>query len=281
MRLVTYNKLKNGIQQGIYKSIRLIQVKDDGSKDFLTKFSSVKQKDSALERLKYIKYLLDEKLPPGNYKIEAQTGVGSNNSFNEYFDVPIKTRVTIPIIHNENGNSSQSIEDKTNDTETMRETDLEELKELYKTNAELEATVKVLELRIKLLEAEKQNAPLADPVKTSTAETIMKGLSDHAGPLLGIFDEYFKLANRKLDLAEKNGKVKKVAPGKKTYEQILAELQSLEESDPDKFNKLMDQYKASSPTVYQRLLKDLEYEEDDDQEDEEDTEQESDQQQQA
>lgn len=256
-----YNLIKEGIESGIYKSVRLSKYNDNGEKETLMPFSKTSKVQDALSRLEHIKLQLDRKLPPGEYIIEAKTG-HLNSSLTDSFAVTIKTPVTIAV--SENKNNDEKIIDAINDQETMRDFDFDEYKDLIQENANLKAKIYGLELKIQILEDNLKNKPLNDaPIGNS----FVKAIEEHIPSVVHIIDKFMemtdnkiKLRNRELDLSENGGtfKRKKII---NNQDKILAKMEDLYENDPDSFELTLDELEKKDPKLYSFICEKMNLEE--------------------
>lgn len=279
-----WDKLKKDLENGIYKMIRLVQIFPDGEPRVIITYNKFTKTGELINRFNYIRNKVDSgQLPPGDYELNLRVSP-TNNTMVDILKFSIKPK---SVVLNDN-----TIVDKTSEQETedMNNVDFDDYVALIKANAELKATntylIQELEFYKRELKFYQDNrssnmpATLQDaPQEKSVAEIITNTLGDTFASAVPILDKYFDLQTRRLDLEEKKittntptkPKAKKMAKSIEEIAELTAdELYDLEESDPDEFNRRLDDLEAKNPELYDMVCEILgiEIEEEEDQEEE-------------
>lgn len=289
-----YKTIKKGIDDEIYKRIRLIKVTDDNEKKPLTTYSSYLKggKENCLKQLEYIRFQLENKLPNGTYIVQVNTAPVSNGIDEDFI---IKKEVTIQLPQ-----SDDSIQDHTHtQTESdMSGIDIDDYKEALKELADYKSICQAQVFKIEMLEKEikdlKEKKSLSDE-ETEKKPSLQSALAENVETIFGTLDAFLKLGkdkvkleNRKMDLAEKgvqvNGskssktkKIKKTTMPKNEeidYDKVVDEMEILWDQDETEFNKAMDELEKANPDLYNYVCEQLEIDDVDDDEDEDEEEQE-------
>lgn len=249
-----FDKVKKGIEDGIYRTVRLVQIDTEGERKVIVPYSKLKLPE-ALERMKYIQNKVNSHgLTPGNYTLEAKSDFRTSG-MTDSFDFVIAPK----IIHIPSDLSDAGEKTVTPlITESMSEMDMEELKQLYKENADLRAEVKFYRAELERVEGElrsKQGLSDAAP----QVHPVLSAVKEFAPGILALADKYFENQDRKLTLAEnaqKNG-FKKVAKRKEpgvwkglTYQQLLSELDNL---DDDQLEIELEEIQEKDPDLYAQV----------------------------
>lgn len=279
-----WDKLKKDLENGIYKMIRLVQIFPDGEPRVIITYNKFTKTGELINRFNYIRNKVDSgQLPPGDYELNLRVSP-TNNTMVDILKFSIKPK---SVVLNDN-----TIVDKTSEQETeeMNNVDFDDYVNLIKENAELKATntylIQELEFykrELKFYQDNRSNTPatLQDaPQEKSMAEIITNTLGDTFASAVPILDKYFDLQTRRLDLEEKKittntpqkSKPKKMAKSIEEIAELTAdELYDLEESDPDEFNRRLDDLEIKNPELYDMVCEILgiEIEEEEDQEEQE------------
>jgi hypothetical protein len=252
-RRQVYNKIKAGLKSGLYKGIRLSKIVE-GEKEILVPFNRINP-GQGLERFEYIQNKLELNSMPGEYLIECRTGLVPSSIVDE-FTISIKSKMLPPDSGEKETHEKEEYLHP--EVETMNDIDFEEYKRLVEENAKLKGNEQILLFKIKMLEDDRAK-PLADA--PSTGGGIIAALSEHAPSIIGAFDEFLKTQNRKLDIEEKKLDNRKGYPVKKkntarttarqkSKEDILEEMINLEQTDPEGFDKTLDDMEVQNPELY-------------------------------
>lgn len=267
-----YKTIKEGIQNGTYKRIRIVRILENSEREILITYNGYVRggEESTVKRLDYIKNQIDRILPPGNYVIECATTPNGNSGIVDSFKI-IKSPVTIPIVQAKENNNNENIEDHTTTQEPMAEFDLDEYKDLLRQISKLESIVEVQKLQIEHLKEQLAKAPLNDQGQGSG---VMKMIEEHAPVALGILDKFLSqrdkamdLKDRELALAEnghtsnghghKKKKFIRQVEQQKSKEEILQDMQDLSASDPAAFEATLDDMEKKNPALYDYICNEM------------------------
>jgi hypothetical protein len=255
-----FDRIRKGIDNGIYKAVRLSKSHVPDEERILIPFSKITDTSKAIARLDHIRYQIEHVLGPGEYIIEARTG-NNQSSLVDMFPFKIKARISPPIASEgeEPGTGVQErIEDKTFEQEIMNDPiDFDDYVNLIKENERLKAQNALLATQLELAQKQPQ---LSEPAP-SLGEKAIQALADNAPVILGIFDKYFQQKDRQLDIEEQRirpgMRKKKVVTRKPTREEILSEMQSLEQSDPDSFDATLDEMEQQDPELFDYICNEM------------------------
>lgn len=267
------NQVRKGIQEGLFKAIRLVRINANEEREVLVPYSRAAYPSEANARFEFIKAEL-KSLPAGTYVIEAKTG-NLNSSLTKSFKIIIHASLPSGGTH-----ETHSKEEYLNpETESMSDYfDIDEYKELIKRNAQLEANEKVLLLEINLLKTQLAEKGLSEAAPAQG--TLMKALEENMPVIGSIFDNYFKLQdkrmdleNRKMDLADSipTKRKKKIRPDQ-SRALILDKMRDLQANDPDSFEATLDDMDEDDPELYDYVCQQLGIEFEDEEEEEEEEE---------
>jgi len=261
----SFDKVRSGIESGIYKLIRLVK---DGEAIISWNKNS---REELVKRFEYIQHKLND-LPAGKYELEVCVS-NTRQGLKESFPLVVTEKKTITI-QNHNivkGETEDKIIDVTKDQETMNEIDFEEYKDLLKKNANLTAINEVLKLKVEYLEKQLSERPLND-APVGTGGKIIETISEHIPTALHIFDKFLDQRDRQMDLKDRelslqeNGlssggrrKVKKIKVDaqQKSKEEILSEMETLSDSNPDAFEATLDEMESKDPELYDYICEQL------------------------
>ncbi len=134
-----YTRLKNDLNTGVYKTLRLVKKVPDKPDEVLAGFNRTSDLEAALVRLEHFKRLLNGEIGEGLYEIHAKSTI---SGLIEKFPVQVHGKNKNPELEHRSGletiiSSSEQFED----SEFM---DIEEFKRMLRQNADLEAKVAVL-----------------------------------------------------------------------------------------------------------------------------------------
>jgi len=269
-------KIRESIEKGVYKMVRLIRVYDNGKTEVIAPYNRKTGKE-ALERFDYLQ-MKSSTLCAGNYEVQCKIGANAN-SITDSYKLSIKERrmINIPI------NSDDNIQDKTNEQSTMENISLDDHIELIKECAMLKANVQVLERDVAFykhemanLQTQLINKGLSDNQGQGEDKNVMATMLNDAMPsLINGFDKLLNVLDKREDTKQmqlSSGHVKKIGMPKKrqTIEDIANDyadlLEPLMESDPDKFNTELDTLEQEQPDVYDIVCELLELEEEEEEE---------------
>jgi hypothetical protein len=254
-------KVKRGIDEGIYKAIRLVRINENGSRDVVVPFSRATHTNELKPRFELIRSELQRNLPAGTYLIECKTG-NSATALIKTFKIIINSALP-----ESSGNETHTKEEFFNPKLENMDFDIDEYKQLLKENANLNANNQVLKLEVEFLKAQLSQKPLSDAPPVSSG--FVKALEDNAPVMLNILDKFLEqrdrnitLEEKKLDLRIGNKKIvkKKVKPkamDEETFETILKTLEELEQSNPESFNATLDEMEKDDPELYDQVCEAL------------------------
>lgn len=262
MKRSVYEAIKTGLQNGVYKGVRLIRWHEGGDRDVLIPFSKIGSTEQAISRLEHIKLQLDRKLEPGTYLVECRSG-NTQSSLIDTFEVIIKAPVMVPMKTTEPKTDQEQDEiiDKTEDQESMPQIEYEDWLQLVRDNEKLKAENSLLLTQLSMYEkGQMGNAPLNDPAPKTTTEKILSGLNDNLPTIIGVFNEFMDQRKKGLELKEreldlKEGK-KRIMPSKKQVQKInpddvVRDLQNLRMTDPDSFEDALDALEEKNPALFE------------------------------
>jgi len=250
-----YDTIKQGFRNGIYKSIRLIRINEEGKRETVLPFSKMGELKYSFDRLDHIKLQIDKKLPPGKYLIECNTGHGISN-LKDSFEVIIKEPLLISegnIIENK---LQENIIDKTEDQEQMHNIDFEDYLQLIKECEKLKAQNALLLTQLEMTNKMQGVNNLSDSEPKTITEKVFKSLDDNLPMVLNIFDKFITQRDKQLELKEKELNIKSGhrTMSKKTKvnpDKVVKELEALYDKDENLFNKALDELEDKDPNLYQ------------------------------
>lgn len=264
MRRSTYTTIKEGIDNGTYKQLRLVKINNEGAREVLVSYNGTKDQNLHT-RLDYIKFQLDKNLGPGKYLVECKAGF-KPSSLEDKYEVIVRSKALIPAATSAavNKPEEEKIIDLTHEQEIEEETmNLEEYKDLLREVAELRAANEVYELKVKHLEQQLAEAKAAQPLNDEPEKNTLEVIIEQAAPVL---DEWLKtrkdeiqLRHRQMDLAEKGifigGNKKRVIkkatqPAQRSAEEILADMQQLQATNEEQFEATLDEMEEKDPQLY-------------------------------
>lgn len=266
MRKNVYDKIKAGIDNEVFKVIRLVKCTSSGQ-DVIIGFSSL-GKDQAYERLKYIRHKLENDLEPGEYEIQCKNGF-TKGALQESFRITIEPKPTVQIIHNDEDKKEQEPKihsDMERDVITIEEyTKLIRELESYKAKCALLMTE--IELRNQFGNVtQQQQKGLSDNGMNSFGSSLMETIKEVAPSALQMLEKRLEQRDRELTLQENamnNNlvKVRKNPPSQgqqiQTADDVANYLYDLYGKDQHAFNVELDKIEASNPQLYSYVCEKL------------------------
>jgi hypothetical protein len=264
-------KIRIGIDSGIYKCVRLSMKKGKNSNDVdvIVPFNLPNDPHGVEERLKYIIHKLDQVVEPGHYEITCASSFG-RNAAKDFFPVTVLKREKLKIIPQNDKDNSETILN----AEAMSEISLDEYIAVIKENAELKAQNTALLNQISDLQDELTKQPLSDPsamAQNSTGDRILTSFDNALPTIANLIGKHYEQKDRLIGLKEKQlsqGKVSVknknvILEQRKKWNELADHLDELFEQNQDAFNNEMDSIQQSDPKLYDFLCNKLGIEEDD------------------
>jgi hypothetical protein len=257
----TCEKVKKGIDEGVYKMVRLLQRQKQGSKfvDNVIITCNKMGKEHALSRLKHIELELVNDLPPGRYIIQAYTG-STQSSMKKNFEVD-KT-APIRILESKAGseNKSETVHDYTHHQEEPMTT--EEYRKLIQENADLRADNRMLLFEIDSLKREINRLDSGSLNDSGNAfAPVIETLKEYAPGIIGLAEKYLDNKDREISLKERSiNKVplkKTSMPKKDPREEMVDYIDELLDSNPEKANEELDKLEESNLELYNYVVDEL------------------------
>jgi hypothetical protein len=261
----SFDRVEKGIKAGAYKTLRLLKKDEKGAEQIIYSWNKAGT-DSVKERFEFIKMKLPE-LGSGSYLIECATS--HTSGIKEKFPIDIIEKQYVSFTHTADEVKKINTEEPQT-VETMpHEIDWEEYKELVKENERLKGQIAVLSTQRELEEKYKS---LNDPAPASGIATM---LQEYAPTALQIFDKFLSQRDRQMDIRERElsleesglsssgtkKKIKRIAkPSQEkqvTKEDILLSFQQLSESDPEQFEAELDALEEKNPELFDYICQQM------------------------
>ncbi len=276
-----YIKLRENLKSGMYKTIRLVKIEQDGSRTFLSGFNKINDQATALKKLDHFRRKLSGELDPGNYEIQAKDNMTLPAVV---FAVTVEKK-TEPVV--------TQVQERLDEYELQEQDgfmDKEEFKKMCRELADLKGQVTMITLERdwykKLYEdsAKVKAEGLAD--KTSAGNVFAELAKETVPGLINLAEQFIILRKEQAlsDKVEKQGKIKITGTAAKpNLDQVAAYFDSLFSKDQEKANAELDALEKSNPNLYNAVCEKLgitfeegeeEEEEQEEQEEEEEEEQE-------
>lgn len=274
-----YEAIIKGYKGGIFKILRLTRINAAGEREVIVSFNKKQDEHTFEEKLRQIRYMLENNLPPGNYQVEAKNSIHPNSAL-RIFKVEVKVAKTNTLLHQAESSNGTKIENaEIFDGMTNNEL-LEKYLELTNECANLRAQCAVKDIEIKILNERLEwfskqninpNTGLSDPSTAgSVTNSLGSTLKDIAQMGIPILEKYFDQRDRELTLKEnsvaKNGhsNTKSSYPGaqRQTFlNQLLAEYGRLFDENPEECDNKLDDLKEKDLQAYNYIMKGLNLEE--------------------
>jgi hypothetical protein len=266
----TIEKVKKGIDEEVYKMVRLIKKEKKGNKiedNVLIPYSKM-GKQHCIARLNHIKHELENDLPPGKYIIQVCMG-STKTAMKKNFEVEVYA--PIKVLHSRTQHSpSVEVDDKTEETTDNNMNgfvSIEEYKKMLQEISNLKMQLHVLMTENEMLNREISRLDsggrgIGDGSGNTFAETAFKTLSDMAPGIMNVVDKFLEQRDRRLDLDERKlNKVKvnrsNVQQQQMTREELADYIDDLFDKDEARANMELDKIKQSDPDTYNWLWDEL------------------------
>jgi len=268
-----YQKIKSGLDSGIFKTLRLVNFDKDENPEILIPYSKLETKE-CYSRLEMIKFKVENgELPPGNYAIQCRSN-WLKSGIVETFPLSIQERKMIPF---KIPNKDETIEEP--EVMISNQVDFEDYVDLIKENAKLKADLQFANLQLKMQAdfykdmLKQQPQALNDSAKEkTTGERIFESIEAIAPSLMGLAEKMLDQRDKQITLEEKKlDKVvvkKKGDMAKQKMDNLIKRLETLYEQDPERFDAEMDDLEQRNPEAYEYACKVLEIEDEDEEEEE-------------
>jgi len=191
-----FDNAKQGINKGIYKTVRLVKKSDEEPDQVLVHYSKINGEE-ALKRLEYIRQKVDRDLQSGIYEIQCKINF-QKSGLVDSFPFEIKERQTLQLT---------TKEPETLEAEIMNNhIDFDDYVKLIKEVEGLKAQNALLQVERdyykKLSEQPKEVVPLNDEQPKTLADKAFATLETALPPLVGLAEKFFELRERQIALAE-------------------------------------------------------------------------------
>jgi len=258
-----YQKIKSGLDSGIFKTLRLVNFDKDENPDILIPYSKLETKE-CYSRLEMIKFKVENgELPPGNYAIQCRSN-WLKSGIVETFPLSIQERKMIPF---KIPNKDETIEEP--EVMSNHQVDFEDYVDLIKENAKLKADLQLANIQLKMQAdfykdmLKQQPQALNDSAKEkTTSERVFESIETIAPSLMGLAEKLLDQREKQISLEERKlDKVtvkKKGDMAKQKMDNLIKRLETLYEQDPERFDAEMDDLEQRNPEAYAYACKVLE-----------------------
>lgn len=264
-----YDAIRNGIDSGVYKCVRLIQIKD-GERIVLLPFNSLSMPGELEKRMAHIRQMLEKELAPGTYLVECRNSHNKNGHVNKFEFVIEEPKILK--LNPSTGAVERNQEGEPINAEIMESISLREFLDIMQENSDLKAENDFLKKQLEM--ALQNQTALSDPTPVKTGwDRVFDVLGDNSATLLGLADKFMQQRDKRLELDErmlssgvankKNNHTPKVIKrtqetmAEQLYKKKLQELAHLYDTDPDQADAIMDELEETNPELYQMLCADL------------------------
>jgi len=247
-----FDNAKQGINKGIYKTVRLIRKSDDEPDLVLVHYSKINGEE-ALKRLEYIRQKVDRDLPSGIYEIQCKINF-QKSGLVDSFPFEIKERQTLQLT---------TKEPETLEAEIMNNhIDFDDYVKLIKEVEGLKAQNALLQVERdyykKLSEQPKEAISLNDEQPKTLADKAFATLETALPPLVGLAEKFFELRERQIALAENKTMPRNSNTMNRTrrpkqideLEEKIVYFEGLYDNNPDQFNDELDNLEIENPELY-------------------------------